>query len=199
MDLEATVRRENGCVTNSSSGLLPQLVEVLQALTESQRFLADRIREAHLELLGVACSRGDQKTWRTSPLHREQAARPLVGTGPIPIGDLSTMIAGDSSELSMESRGVSSDFRSHRGVEVNVITAEDPKIATPTNTPAEATTFASESIANQNAMGQQDDFISSSRDESPITQGDRSYNFFDELDARLADLGNSDGSEDAGS
>jgi hypothetical protein len=186
-------------VTNPSNGLLPQLVDVLQALAESQQLLTDRIRRAHLELVGGPSSRVEE-SWQAPPLDRESAAIPLVVTGPIPAGDMREPFARDSSELSIESTGVPSNSASNRGIEVGSITFNDQEMAAPPNTQTKATTSFAEPEANPSATpNQPNDLRTTRRDEPSTKHEDRSYNFFDELDARLAGLGDAaHGTEETG-
>jgi len=124
-----TVRSED--LTHISvNGLLPQLIDLLHALTEGQELLSRKVRDARLE---YTCQPApvDERCPHTEPSD-SAVPRSFMGTSP------------------------------------NAGTPADPSNETSTRT----------------------DWLNSARPgvETTTAQSNRDYNFFDELDARLADL-----------
>lgn len=192
MDRGLSGRRQNRRVTNPSKGLLPQLVDVLYALADSQELLAHRIRTAHLEFLGVHPS-GCDESWPSPTLSpRRSAEFPLVTPDSIPARAILEQPFPESSEFSVEPSGDPTDSNSDLAVGSGV-TLNEAELVTPPVSPTETPMPVPEHDAPQNASPRQphDPQITPPRDAPTIEPGEVSYNFFDELDSRLADLGDS--------
>lgn len=193
-------RRQNRDVTNHSRGLLPQLVDVLYALAESQALLTNRIRRAHLELLGIHPTDG-ARSWQALPLNPGGPAElPPVAAAPVPARHVGELITPDQSGGSTERSADPCETDSNSGIEPRGVIPNDPEVATPPKLPTETATSAHQHEVSQHATrSQPDDLRATRRDETTMERGVRSYNFFDELDTRLADLGNCESkSEEAG-
>ena len=198
MDRDVAGRRQNRNVTNSSKGLLPQLVEVLYALADSQERLTNRIRTAHLELRGVLPPRRAESS-RTRPVDREVPAELVHNDSvPNPARDLCEQLVLPASGLSIEKSGRLTDSASNVGVDKSTLRLDDPDpiLKTPPNLSTETETFDDDPAHNATAI-QLDNSPASRRDEKFSGPHGRSYNYFDELDARLADLGNIENGSDA--
>lgn len=198
MDREVSERRQNRGVTSPSKGLLPQLVEVLYALADSQELLTNRIRTAHLELLGVHPTHGAGSSRVLPPNPGAPDALPLAATAQIPAqcdGELFNPRSG----LSTGPSGVPTDSNSNFGPEGDGIISNDSEMITPPDKPTETATFVQERDPVQAAPPQADRPQETQREEKSIEAGVRSYNFFDELDARLADLADTENEQETGS
>lgn len=198
MDREHFGRRENRDVANPSKGLLPQLVEVLYALADSQEILTDRIRIAHLEFLGIhpRDGAGSSRPIPLSPLGPPE--RPPIATTQTPAPGDAELFTPEPSALSTESSANPAESTSSASSEDSGGIINDPEVVAPSNMPIETATSIGQSDGSQSATPITDEVWVTRRDEPTTQQGDRSYNYFDELDARLADLGHSEnGSEEA--
>ncbi len=190
---QATARR-NDAADISSKGLLPQLIDVLRALTEGQVSLARRVRDARLEC--TCHSAPDVERYTQAEASDFAAPRSFVGTSPKtsleirrePPTDNVELTAGPRSDdgngngsLPEPSIGVSS-----APVSVAISEATSP---TPSNPPAPIVTRADTPADPSSDTSAQTDWLNSAwPDETTTAPSNRDYNFFDELDARLADL-----------
>ena len=174
----------------SSKGLLPQLIDVLHALTEGQELLARKVREARLEHYRRTdpVVERDPQTAPSDPL----ASRIFVDTGP----DTSVGIRREQPSGTIDSNAHPTSFdgsangprpepssgASEAPVGSTVREASSPPPAeyvTDTDTPADV---LGEGSAQTDWLDQRPP---SEETTAPLN---RDYNFFDELDARLADL-----------
>lgn len=201
LDREVSRRRQNRDVTTPSKGLLPQLVEVLYALADSQERLTSRIRTAHVELLGVHPADGAGSSFRAPPLNPGGPAElPVVSTPQVPAREVGELFTSGRSGLSTESSADPGESTSIPGIGGSGAFLNDPEVVAPPNMPTEITTAVNQHDVSQQATPSQPDDLRARQDETTIERGDRSYNFFDELDARLADLRNAENaSEETGS
>jgi hypothetical protein len=171
----------------SSKGLLPQLIDVLHALAEGQELLSRKVRNARLEhndhmTLFV-------QTCRQSEFSDFAGPRPFVGNGPttsigtlrghpsdnVELGAGPTSIESFSNGSSPESIGSSAVSAS----------ATVPEAASPSNPPAASVTHAG---AAPETPARTDWLNSVPPGETTTAPLNRDYNFFDALDAKLADL-----------
>jgi hypothetical protein len=130
-------------VTSSRKGLLPQLVDVLHAMADSQKLLIHRIRKAQLERLSGR------------PLEVDQSP-PVLGLAPEP---------ADAPFLTIPTVRIPVCEQYDSSSPVTEEMRSDPAVAT--------ASIRLEEARQNKRKGE---------------SGSRSYNFFDELDARLADL-----------
>jgi hypothetical protein len=190
-----------GDVANSSRGLLPQLVDVLHALADCQELLTHRLRQAHLELLGVASSDGEE-SWRPlCPEMVRQDVRSPVPTNPAAGYDEYESFSSDTGNWTTVASGVDgSDSTSDLSVDPASALPNQPGVET-SDTRTEALKSFDDFNAHQEMFATYLDGLEPTNpDTTNVDSGTRSYNFFDELDARLADLDSSgNGSEEAGS
>ena len=188
-------------MTDPSKGLLPQLVEVLSALADSQELLTNRIRTAHLELVSIHLTDG-AGSWRALPLNPGGPTElPVVATAHIPAPEVGELFTPDRNRLSTQSSTDPGVSVSNRDIEGWCVILNDPEVVAPPNMATEITTSVHQhDVAQQATPSQADDLRVTRRNDTTIESGDRRYNFFDELDAQLADLGTAEnGSEETGS
>lgn len=186
-------------MTNPSKGLLPQLVEVLYALADSQELLTHRIRTAHLELVQGP---GGDESWRAAPLNpKVQAEHLFVSTDPIPGRDSVGLFVPGSTELSADLSGEPARADLSLGAAGNSHVPDDAEGVALPNMPMDATTSIDEpGDPDHPTPMQPSDFPVKGWDGTTTGPGDDGYNYFDELDARLAELGNLESrSEETGS
>ena len=189
-------------MTDPSKGLLPQLVDLLRALADSQELLTDRIRRAHLEFLGVDPLTGDDLR-QAAPIETERpAGYPLVASDSTEAPDIRELFSPDQVALSIGTSRTPSDSNSNLAAEDVSVNLNGREGATlPSNSSAASTTSAHEPGDPLKAPPKQpDDLTTTPQNQAPIEPGYHGYNYFDELDARLTDLGNSEnGSNEHGS
>lgn len=173
----------------SSKGLLPQLTEVLLALTASHELLLRKVRTVQLERtddLAPAQWRGAKSAVPTPmpiavPVAILPGSKPLAtAVLPLPRG---VSIAGDppipaGRPMLPAGRPMLVDARA-------IASTPAPLSAPPETGSVEPTTVGPPAALSRSRLVAQ----SGSGDEP---SRDRDYNYFDELDARLADLGNPD-------
>jgi len=194
-DCAVTTRSED-MTDSSSKGLLPQLIDLLHALTEGQELLTSRVRDAMLESTchpspgverrGEPCD-GPRSLMVPSPdasiATRREAPRDNVDLGPGP-----TSASGfENGSLPEPSNGV-------RAAPVSGMASEETP---PSDPPAAVVTHAGPPGDPSNEAHIQTGRLNSTQDGGEATAAplNRDYNFFDELDARLAGLHNApDGS-----
>jgi hypothetical protein len=175
----------------SSKGLLPQLIDVLRALTEGQELLSRKVRETRLEHNRHTdpVIEGRRQTGPPDPLR----PRTFVGSGPDASIGLRRGPPSDSIELIVGPTSVSG-FGTGPWPEQSLGASEPvastvPEASSPFNPPATIVTHADTLAAYSSESSARTDWL----DTAPpgeTTSGslNRDYNFFDELDARLADL-----------
>ena len=179
----------------SSKGLLPQLIDVLHALTEGQELLSRKVQEARLEHQRHTkhIVEGRMKAQPSDPL----APRPLVGADP----DTSIGICREQQSSGSFESGAgptsANDFGNgprpepSHGSSTVPVSSTVTEASAPLNPPAATANYADTSAEVSSETSVQTDWP----DPAPPTETttaslNRDYNFFDELDARLADLQN---------
>lgn len=170
----------------SSKGLLPQLTEVLAALTESQDLLTRKV----VELRKKSDVRAHDVDRAVDADSRELSA---IESAPVPTNEDPgpDPISGAASRVTVESSAAAADGSDQR---VNQAQRDELALARSGHgAPPRSTTEPSEVESKWNGDTPNDAMASASRN-SPDQRGndrelaDRDYNFFDELDARLADI-----------
>jgi hypothetical protein len=162
----------------SSPGLLPQLIDLLRALADSQELLTQRVRSAHLELLG------NHPPSDTDSLPGWQTNRSVVSpVGPV-LRDRDTL--HDGTEMTVgpprpNDDPIVSSTSAQEGAAV------DRSGASPSDRPLVAAAHMEEqSVPTSSVPPERDE--DTGQDTAGAARIDRDYNFFDDLDARLADL-----------
>ena len=171
----------------SSRGLLPQLVDVLRALTDSQTLLVQRVRRACLEDEGGPLPSVEELS--EPALDPSRTARSLVMTDPTP-RDQGEQLPAASVQVTTPSALDFAALASHQGAGAATVTADGPEEFTPPPRTATTTTgFVVGPDANRNETSQHPAWPEPSRQGEPGHEtATRDYNFFDELDAKLAGL-----------
>jgi|GEM_PF-4945028 len=189
-DRAATARSED--VTGiSSEGLLPQLIDVLHALTEGQELLSRKVRNARLEY--TSRSTLVERCPQVEPSDFA-APRSLVGTSPnASIGirqePPTDNIESGAGPTSVNGFGNGSSPEPSIGASAAPISATVPEAASPSNPPATIVTHADTPADLSNETPARTDWLNSAGlGETTRAPSNRDYNFFDELDARLAGL-----------
>ena len=195
-DLEAfgspvTARREDAADI-SSKGLLPQLIEVLHALIEGQDSLSRKVRDTRFEYT-CHLTPGDE---RCPQAESSDLAAPcsFVGTSPNGSIEVPREYPPDSVELgagptSGNGVGNGSLPEPSEGVSAAPVSATVPEAASPSNPLGVTVTHACTPADRSSEMPAPTDRPNSARPiESATAPLNRDYNFFDELDARLANL-----------
>ena len=184
----AMVRSED--VTEiSSKGLLPQLIDVLHALTDGHESLSRKLRDARLEYschsaLVVGRCRGVEQfasphsSLGTSPnrsieIHREPPTNKVE------------LVPGPSSVNGFSNGSVPEPSNEAPAVHLSATLPE----ASPPNPPAAVVSQGGTPVDNsRETSARTNPYNSPSPRETTTAPVDHDYNFFDELDARLADL-----------
>jgi hypothetical protein len=185
----AMVRSED--VTEISfKGLLPQLIDVLHALTDGYESLSRKLRDARLEdtchsvpVVERCLQAGPSEDPRSSV-----GSRPNVSIG---IRREPTMdnIEVDTGRTSVSGFGNGSVPEPRIGVSVVPVSATVPEAASPSDPPA-AIGSHPDTLADLSSetSARPDGLNSAEPGKTTTARVNRDYNFFDELDARLAGL-----------
>jgi len=172
--------------------LLPQLVDVLHALAGSQELLTLRVRSAHLELLAFHPSEIDEMREAPAPDLSEPRTQPSIASNQRPTLD-SCESASAETEIWTTGPTEPSEVASASNSDVEHPTVSlDPssQVATQPSSTTEATTPADGGAVQK---PRQPGALDLTHGDTPYVEaGDRNYNFFDELDARLANLRSSE-------
>ena len=186
-----TARREDAADI-SSKGLLPQLIDVLQALTEGQESLSRKVRDARLE---YTCHPApDVERYPQAEPSDFVAPRSFVVTSPNASIEIRRESPTDNVELGAgptSDNGVGNGSLSEPSIGVSAapVSVTVPEAASPSNPPAPIVTHAGTPADLSSEMSARTDRLNSARPgETTTAPLNRDYNFFDELDARLADL-----------
>jgi hypothetical protein len=186
-----TVRSEDS-TDISAKGLLPQLIDLLHALTEAQEVLRRKVRDAGLEYTGRPAA-VDGRWAQTEP---SDSAVPgsFLGASPnaavgirreLPTDDVE-VVAGRTSV-----GGFGNDPLPKPSIDASAapVSATAPQATSPSSPPAVMATPAV-TPADLSETSTRTDRLNSgmSGGETSTAPSNRDYNFFDELDARLADL-----------
>jgi hypothetical protein len=178
----------------SSKGLLPQLIDVLHALTEGQKLLSLKVRDARLgrSVHVIPITEGRRQT-----AHSDLAGlRPFVGTNQTAaIGTRQVQPPKVTAELSMGSTSTNGlgDGSLPDPIEASAapMSMAVPVEAAPLPSPSEATvtdTSTGTDLLNETSARTDrlfDPVLPNGATGAPLNHD---YNFFDELDSRLADL-----------
>lgn len=183
-----TARGEDADI--SSKGLVPQLIDVLQALAEGQESLSRKVRNARL---GYTCH-------TTHDVETYPQAEPLDFVAPSSFVRTNSSIEirreplTDNVELRPEPTSVnrvgnSPSPESNIGVSAASLGVRAPEVASPGNPPAPIVANTGRAADVSSEMSDGTDWLNSTRPgETTTAPLNRDYNFFDELDERLADL-----------
>ena len=189
-----TARSEDG-IDVPSKGLLPQLIDVLHALTEGQELLSRKVRDARLE---HACHSSLAAERRPDDTPSDFAAQHvLVGTSPIASLGIRQGTPKNNVELGAGPTSVNGNGNGNgngslpepsTGISATPVSATVPVASSPSNPPAAIVTHAG-TPADPSSETTRTDWLNSARPiETNTAPLNRDYNYFDELDARLADL-----------
>jgi len=182
--------RSENATEISPKGLLPQLIDVLNALAEGQQLLSRKIRIAKLDY-----ARDSALVFDGSPEADPSdvaALRSFVGTNPAASNGAHRESATDIGDLGARQTSVNGNGSSPErsvGVSERPVNVEVPKTASLSTPPATVVTHADTRAANSGETSARTDRLDSApSDDTTAEPLNRDYNFFDELDARLADL-----------
>lgn len=178
----------------SSKGLLPQLVEVLQALADSQELLMHKVRDVRLENMGVHSAAPESPGSEASPGRKPARAHTpaRVVWNPAPPHERTELFSSRNTEATQ--LGAEADsILVHRVVESPIVN-DLPDVATSleasraTRAPVEGVQNALHKMRLQQPSGSE----TTRQSVADALNAKRDYNFFDELDIRLGDLSSSD-------
>lgn len=182
--------RPDDTTAGFSVGLIPQLIDVLRILTEGQDLLSRKIRTAVLEESSHSIAIDEQVEHIQFP-----AAPPTIDSGSPPAGSrVPTSSDIHFEDTTTRADTVDCDPTSDPGVEV--AGADIPSSSKPGFTPVSDRLMATRGDASDDHSNEpvvQSALLGAAPDETAASPLRRDYNFFDELDARLAGLGNSTG------
>ena len=190
------LRKAQDVTDASTKGLLPQLTDVLHALTDSHALLLSKIQSVRLKHISVMYPEMELLR-ETSDVELDTYVdvrkRSRVDTGTWPMSEM----RGPLLINEVDSNRTASGFESSPGFVVAAAEPPDQIATSPSPASAGIVNSSGDSIAG---FSSQTPLFSDGDDAQP---GDstgnewenRSYNFFDELDARLAGLGNAESAE----
>lgn len=179
-------------------GSAPQLIDVLNALIDGQGLLLLKTRRARLEIISSSGSGTEEST------HAPCNPEPLHS-----IGTTGICVSPDGAHREIMNEG--DDFAAEPVSVEPLNTFETPRQpsasnpvaptgttaleqgASPLNRQAVVTIQASSSVDGPNQTSADDDGLYSAQRDGAAAQAKHDYNFFDELDARLAHLHVPDG------
>jgi hypothetical protein len=175
----------------SSKGLLPQLTDVLEAFAESHERLLWRVRELRAEYSPAEASGVGDFSSRSGDSHI--LGNPALSAGtdtPTTRTQAESPPPLDASEASPESpRHASTDIGVDRGVETPAFGVQLTEERTPASVDATAAGRSQQEPAGGQAPATSVEPIPTQHaDQVEAESADRDYNFFDELDDRLARL-----------
>ena len=181
----------------STRGLLPQLTEVVRALSDSHALLLSKIQTVRLEQISAAYPAAEM-LGETSERRMDQRTQSLVDTTTSPIME----VPGAAQAYEMESgassgRIVSSGFQTSPDHPIAATDAADHTVMSPAP-PAEIATPRDDLVASVSVPSSlvPDGREAEQPDPTDAESENRNYNFFDELDARLAGLGDAESTGD---
>ncbi len=176
----------------SSKGLLPQLIDVLHALIEGQESLSHKIRDLRLE---YTCQSAPVVERCPEAEPSEFAAPPsFVGTSPSGSIEIRRELPTDNVEMgagptSDNSFGNGSSPEPSIGVSAAPVNVTVPEAESSSNPPAPIVNHAGTPADLSSETSARTDWLNSAQPgETSTVPLNHDYNFFDELDARLADL-----------
>jgi ubiquitin len=185
-DSAATARSED--VSDiSSKGLLPQLIDVLHALTDGHESLARKVRDARLEYTrysvpivesGLQVEPADTRLSVGTSAHASIGVRRKPATKKVVLDTGETSVNGFGNGHVPEPSNGASSVPVKATVPEAVAPPDPAAIVSHAGTPAE---LSSEPSARTDGVN------SARHGETTTAPVNRDYNFFDELDARLAD------------
>ncbi len=175
-----------------SKGMLPQLIDVLHALTEGQELLSRKVRDATVE---QGChSVPVVERCRRAESSDSDARRTSVVTSPNASVGMRSERTSDKTELGARESTTVDDSGNGSSPEPNMGASAAPVIATvhaPSPSipqPPIVADAASPDDLSRDTSVRADELNSAQSGEMTSESLNRDYNFFDELDARLADL-----------
>lgn len=188
-DLAAIADSGDSPQEGAADGLFPQLIDVLQALTDGQQLLLRRLRESRPDIADHQSQVVEESAPDEVPRPADTPSFSGASGASIGLGQPTSSGRTEVDESTSES-AVYKDILAEPSLEPSPMTpaAGSPEAAksqsvastvTPVDVPADAL----------NERPTQTEWISSRAPNGTSTSlGSRDYNFFDELDARLADL-----------
>lgn len=183
-----------------SKGLLPQLIDVLHALTEGQELLSRRVREARLDHNGDS----GPVVERCGQAEPSDAGSPpsFVGSNPNASIEIRQERTSNTAELvagpiSPNDSGNGSSPEPSISAYAASVSAPVLEAAAPSSPPPAMTDVGTPADLSSEPSDPTDRIDSAPPVETTTASLNRDYNFFDELDSRLADLQDApDGSGD---
>jgi hypothetical protein len=172
--------------------LLPQLIDVLHALTEGQEFLSRKVRDARLDY--TSHSARIVGTCRPVEPSDFAASGSFVGASPFGSIEIRRELSTDKVDLGAgptSVNGFGNGSLPDRSIEVSAVPRNTtiPEAAPPCNPPAAIVADAGTPADHSSEPSARSDWLNLARPgETSTAPLNRDYNFFDELDSRLADL-----------
>ncbi len=185
-----TVRIEDS-TDMSDKGLLPQLIDLLHALTEGQEMLSRKVRDAALE--GTRRPAAVDGRWaQTEPsdpaVPGSYLGVSLNASGRTRREPPTDDVAVDAGRTSVGAFGDAPLPKTNLDGSAAPVSAAAPQATSPSSPAAGVATRATTPDLSETSTGT--DRLNSRvpGGETSMSPSNRDYNFFDELDARLADL-----------
>ena len=180
-----------GVADVSPKGLFPQLIEVLHALIEGQELLACRLRDVRLEHMCHAapdierCPRAEPSAFVAGSFVA-RSPNGSIGLRPDPPTDAIDWGGGPTSANGSQNGSLPEPSP---GVAAAPLSVAGPEASSPSNPPAAITTHGGTPADLSNGASARAEWLNSAAPgEAIMVSASRDYNFFDELDAKLADL-----------
>jgi hypothetical protein len=181
----------------STKGLLPQLTDVLRALTDSHALLLSKIQNVRLEQISAV--------YPVVEVHgefsRSQVDLPtqsIVSTTTSPIIEVPEAVRHEAGTGASSSQIDSSEFEMSSGAHLAATDDTDHMMTSPSPAAAEVATPHDDSVPSVSAGWAlpPDEREAQQEPATDVDSENRDYNFFDELDARIAGLGDEESTED---
>jgi hypothetical protein len=183
----------------STQGLLPQLTDVLRALTDSHVLLLSKIQTVRLEQISAAYPVVEM-LGQTSEPPVDLRAQSVVDTTTSPVMEVPDAVQIYEVESSASSSGIeSSEIETRPTPPVVAAHAADHMVMSQPPAPAEIATSQDNlvpSVSVPSPSPPLDQRKAEQADPTDAESENRNYNFFDDLDARLAGLGDAESAGD---
>lgn len=192
------VPARHSALDESNLGLFPQLIDVIRAMTEGQELLSHKLRTVRLMHPGPWTPEDDplqEVLWDGVGLLSSNDAAPRAVRGTAPVPPRTPSDQGGNSTTPNELRKTSASEPIHVApAAAQAARGEVDKELTRTSTTGAALLppIKEPEIRGRHARRQSQPLLASEGLGAPPVTATRDYNFFDELDARLADLQDSD-------
>jgi hypothetical protein len=180
----------------STKGLLPQLTDVLRALTDSHALLLSKIQSVRLEQIS-AVHPVVEVHGEFSRFQVDLPTQSMVSTTTSPMIEVPEAVHHEAGTGASSSQIESSEFEISSGAHLAAINDTDHMMTSPSPA-AEVAPPHDDSVPSVSVGGASppDEREAQQEQATDVDSENRNYNFFDELDARIAGLGDAESTED---